>query len=106
LGGTVYDPSDPMGKCSFNILATFAEFEVDLLRSQAPPSGPCCSSSTKDGEHAVQATLADSFAKALTNAVGLRYSPAWGIWLATVGAGAVLVGTVAAIRRDGGFGSS
>ena len=32
LGGTVYDPADPMGKCFFNILATFAEFEVDLLR--------------------------------------------------------------------------
>ncbi len=32
LGGSVYDPADPMGKCFFNILATFAEFEVDLLR--------------------------------------------------------------------------
>ena len=32
LGGTVYDPNDPMGKMFFNILATFAEFEVDLLR--------------------------------------------------------------------------
>jgi DNA invertase Pin-like site-specific DNA recombinase len=32
LGGTVYDPADPMGKCLFNILATFDEFEVDLLR--------------------------------------------------------------------------
>jgi DNA invertase Pin-like site-specific DNA recombinase len=32
LGGSVYDPTDPMGKCFFNILATFAEFEVDLLR--------------------------------------------------------------------------
>jgi len=32
LGGAVYDPNDPMGKCFFNILATFAEFEVDLLR--------------------------------------------------------------------------
>src|SRR3954468_21329240 len=32
LGGTSYDPSDPMGKTFFNILATFAEFEVDLLR--------------------------------------------------------------------------
>lgn len=32
LGGSVYDPSEPMGKCFFNILATFAEFEVDLLR--------------------------------------------------------------------------
>ena len=28
----VYDPSDPMGKMFFSILATFAEFEVDLLR--------------------------------------------------------------------------
>ena len=66
LGGSVYDPSDPMGKCFFNILATFAEFEVDLLRmrtregmaiarakvgseakhpSSAPPSGRFCSSS-------------------------------------------------------------
>ena len=32
LGGTIYDPTDPMGKMFFNILATFAEFEVDLLR--------------------------------------------------------------------------
>lgn len=32
LGGQVHDPHDPMGKLFFNILATFAEFEVDLLR--------------------------------------------------------------------------
>src|SRR6266542_4422089 len=32
LGGQVYDPTDPMGKMFFNILATFAEYEVDLLR--------------------------------------------------------------------------
>jgi DNA invertase Pin-like site-specific DNA recombinase len=32
LGGQVYDPADPMGRMFFNILATFAEFEVDLLR--------------------------------------------------------------------------
>jgi len=70
LGGSVYDPSDPMGKCFFNILATFAEFEVDLLRmrtsegmaiarakgrlegkapSSAPPNGRSCSSSTWPG---------------------------------------------------------
>lgn len=67
LGGSVYDPSDPMGKCLFNILATFAEFEVDLLRmrtregmaiarakgrlkgkhpSSAPRNAQSCSSST------------------------------------------------------------
>lgn len=32
LGGQVYDPTDPMGKMFFKILAAFAEFEVDLLR--------------------------------------------------------------------------
>lgn len=32
LDGQLYDPTDPMGKMFFNILATFAEFEVDLLR--------------------------------------------------------------------------
>lgn len=32
LGSSIYDPSDPMGKMFFNILATFAEFEADLIR--------------------------------------------------------------------------
>src|SRR5713226_7379255 len=32
LVASVYDPTDPMGKMFFNILATFAEFEVDLIR--------------------------------------------------------------------------
>ena len=32
LGRALYDPGDPMGKKFFNILATFAEFEADLIR--------------------------------------------------------------------------
>lgn len=32
LGTSLYDPTDPMGKMFFNILATFAEFEADLIR--------------------------------------------------------------------------
>lgn len=32
LGASVYDPTDPMGKMFLNILATFAEFESDLIR--------------------------------------------------------------------------
>ena len=32
LGHNIYDPTDPMGKMFFNILATFAEFEADLIR--------------------------------------------------------------------------
>jgi len=32
IGTMVYDPSDPMGKMFFNVLAMFAEFEADLAR--------------------------------------------------------------------------
>ena len=32
LGRALYDPGHPMGKMFFNILATFAEFETDLIR--------------------------------------------------------------------------
>ena len=32
LGRALHDPDDPMGKMFFNILATFAEFEADLIR--------------------------------------------------------------------------
>ena len=32
LGGSVYDPTDPMGRMFFKILATFAVFESDLIR--------------------------------------------------------------------------
>lgn len=31
-GTSLCDPSDPMGKMFFNVLATFAEFEGDLIR--------------------------------------------------------------------------
>ncbi len=34
LGRALYDPGDPMGKMFFNILATFAEFEADLIRTR------------------------------------------------------------------------
>ncbi|ATD71731.1 MULTISPECIES: recombinase family protein [Mycobacteriales] len=32
LGASAYDPTDPMGRMMFNVLATFAEFEADLIR--------------------------------------------------------------------------
>jgi DNA invertase Pin-like site-specific DNA recombinase len=32
LGGSIYDPADPMSKIFFNMLAVFAEFEADLLK--------------------------------------------------------------------------
>ena len=52
LGRAFYDPGDPMGKMFFNILATFAEFEADLIRMRTPrvwqspaPGGNCAASS-------------------------------------------------------------
>ena len=32
IGASIHDPSDPMGKMFFNIVATFAEFEADIIR--------------------------------------------------------------------------
>lgn len=34
LGGQVYGPTDRMRRMFFNVLAIFAEFEVDLLRAR------------------------------------------------------------------------
>jgi DNA invertase Pin-like site-specific DNA recombinase len=34
LGGSVYDPTDPVGRLLFNVLAMVAEFEADLIRSR------------------------------------------------------------------------
>lgn len=52
LGASVYDPADSMGKMFFNVLATFAEFESDLIarvpakawRSLGPAEGSAASS--------------------------------------------------------------
>ena len=52
LGRALYDLGDPMGKMFFNILATFAEFEADLIRMRtregmaiARARGNCAASS-------------------------------------------------------------
>lgn len=34
LGGSLHDPTDPMGKLLFNVLAMVAEFEADLIRQR------------------------------------------------------------------------
>src|SRR5664279_2928079 len=35
IGGSVHDPSDPVGRLLFNVLAMVAEFEADLIRMRA-----------------------------------------------------------------------
>ena len=32
LGGSTYDPADPVGRVLFNVLGMVAEFEADLIR--------------------------------------------------------------------------
>jgi DNA invertase Pin-like site-specific DNA recombinase len=34
LGGSIHDPTDPVGRLLFNVLAMVAEFEVDLARAR------------------------------------------------------------------------
>jgi len=34
LGGSVYDPKDPIGKLMFNVLSMVAELEADLIRAR------------------------------------------------------------------------
>ena len=34
LGGSVHDPTDPVGRLLFNVLAMVAEFEADLARTR------------------------------------------------------------------------
>lgn len=34
IGGSVHDPTDPMGRLLFNVLAMVAEFEGDLIRAR------------------------------------------------------------------------
>ncbi|MCZ0710783.1 MULTISPECIES: recombinase family protein [Microbacterium] len=34
LGGSVYDPTDPVGRLLFNVLGMVAEFEADLIRAR------------------------------------------------------------------------
>jgi len=34
IGGSIHDPTDPVGRLLFNVLAMIAEFESDLIRSR------------------------------------------------------------------------
>jgi DNA invertase Pin-like site-specific DNA recombinase len=34
IGGSIHDPSDPVGRLLFNVLAMVAEFESDLIRTR------------------------------------------------------------------------
>jgi DNA invertase Pin-like site-specific DNA recombinase len=48
LGALVYDPTDPVGRLLFNVLAMVAEFEADL--SSAPAFARACGSQKAKGQ--------------------------------------------------------
>jgi DNA invertase Pin-like site-specific DNA recombinase len=40
LGGSIYDPTDPVGRLLFNVLGMVAEFESDLIRARTREGWP------------------------------------------------------------------
>jgi hypothetical protein len=53
LGGSMHDPTDPVGRLLFNVLAMVAEFEADLIRARtregmkvAKAKGRACAASS------------------------------------------------------------
>ena len=40
IGGSVHDPTDPVGRLLFNVLAMVAEFEADLIRARTREGMP------------------------------------------------------------------
>jgi hypothetical protein len=69
-----------------------------VLAKIASPPAPASAFGATSGD-AAQAELEASLASVISDAVGLHYTPAWGIWLAAIGAGAALVGAIAAATR-------
>ena len=66
---------------------------VVLVKLVSPPSAASALAENTGG--ALESEFADAFADAFTSALGLHYGPAWGLWLAALGAAATLAGTIA-----------
>jgi hypothetical protein len=70
-----------------------------LLKLASPPDATRLLTGPASGD-SIQSQFLRAFAEAITKNVGLHYAPAWGIWLATIGAATALVGTIAAAMGD------
>jgi DNA invertase Pin-like site-specific DNA recombinase len=64
LGGQVYDPTEPLGKMFFTIMATFAEFEIDLMRLRTREGTVAargrCATGHPSSQQAASPTVADT----------------------------------------------
>ena len=54
LGGSVYDPTDPVGRLLFNVLAMVAEFEADLVRARTREGHEGCQGQRAPARQAAQ----------------------------------------------------
>ena len=79
-------------------LAAGALALVVLVKLVSPPLA--ASALGENAGDALESAFADAFANVFSSALGLHYDPAWGIWLAAIGAGATLAGTIAAARSS------
>jgi len=55
LGGSVHDPTDPVGRLLFNALAMVAEFEADLIRMRTREDMKGCEGQGPLAQQAAQA---------------------------------------------------
>lgn len=69
---------------------------IVLVKLASPPAAASALLPTMND--AAESQLASGFANALTAGLGLHYGPAWGIWLAAVGAAATFAGTIGAAK--------
>ena len=65
-----------------------------LVKIVSPPAAGSLFNGLRSGDP-LQSAFARALGHALTGALGLHYALAWGIWLAAIGAGMALAGTVA-----------
>jgi hypothetical protein len=72
---------------------------IVLVKFVSPPAAASALSTPATGD-AIQAQFTNAMASTLSTALGMRYVPAWGIWLAAIGAAAALTGTIAVVLED------
>jgi hypothetical protein len=79
-------------------LAAAALTVLLVAKLRSPP--PVSEALDAGADGSLESQFATAFADAFTSALGLRFSPTWGIWLALIGAAAALVGSIAAARQQ------
>ena len=79
-------------------LSAAALLLVVLVKVVVPPSVASAFPGATTGDP-LRSKFAESFAEILRTGLGLHYAATWGIWLAAIGAGLALAGTIAGARR-------